>query len=128
MLDKYQEFRDYALTTGGKVPDEIIEKAELRLQNFKQVRSEIDDEVVQVLEVLTSLAQRIKDNLQTDDNPEGVLELPEEEYLSCLDVRHRDLDEILRSGEEKCAEDLVKAHGVARMMQESLQKLINEQQ
>ena len=45
-----------------------------------------------------------------------------------VDVRHRDLDHILRAGEEKCAEDLHKAHGVARMMQESLQKLITDQQ
>ena len=74
------------------------------------------------------LAQKIKDNVQTDENPEGLLTLPEEEYLSCLDVRHRDLDQILRSGEEKCAEDLHKAHGVARLMQETLQKLISEQQ
>ena len=65
-------------------PDNLIEQARKKMEDFRQLRSEIDNDVFVMKEFIRDLKKKIKDNIRSETNPDGLLTQKELNYFSNL--------------------------------------------
>lgn len=70
---------------------------------------------------------KIKDNILSEENPVGLLTLKKQDYLQCLDMNYRHLNEMLREDEIKWALNLETKKGVADQVNQELKTLLERQ-
>ena len=91
-----QEADKSLLEKARHVPSENFNSAQAKAEAFNGLKGEIDTEMLGILEKMEGLSQKVKANIRSDENPEGLLTRREEEYLRCLETGHRELEDLLR--------------------------------
>ena len=82
------------LRSSISVKGEIVKSAEDKCEGLTCLKAKIDEELDEVDSKLGNVRQIIKDNIQRELNPDGLLICPENSYLKCLDLRRQELDEL----------------------------------
>ena len=59
-----------------------------------------------VLEKLGVLKNKLKDNLHSQDNPQGLLTKDADHYMACLTIQHEKLEGFYREDETKLTKSL----------------------
>ena len=73
-----------ALSDGEGIPAEMIANTENRVECLRMVKSEVDTQMIQILERVQNVKIIIKENLSSLENPYGVLTRQEQVQLGCL--------------------------------------------
>ena len=84
----------------------MIATAESRMTCFTLVKKEIDQQMKVIQEKVDIVIATIKANVQSVDNPTGLLMRGEAEYLKCLQIKNERLEELMRQDEAHWAENL----------------------
>ena len=84
------------LAEGKDLPTQMVEDAKNKHEEFKQVKSDLDDCVAKAHQNLDMARQIIKDNVRKEGNPDGVLTRKEAQYTECLDFKYRELENLFR--------------------------------
>ena len=108
------------MNDGRKLPDEIVARAERKSAGFRSLKSEIDSEMARIHEALDGVRRKIRENIVSDENEDGLLTGRNDDYLKCLEINHRELELLLRKDEVKWAENLEIAKRDAREINEEL--------
>ena len=88
-----------------QLSDEIVTRAKDKLEGFEKLKSEIDTAMMEVHQKIDGVSQMIKANVRSEDNPNGLLVKPSDDYLKCLELQHRDLEVLLRQDDAYWAEN-----------------------
>ena len=67
-------------------------KADSKVSGIRGLKEEILSDMAVVNQKLDQVNQKIKDNIISDRNPNGLLKKKEEDYLKCLELNHRELE------------------------------------
>ena len=100
------------------IPDKTIDAAQLKIVQFKSLEKEINAEMVAVLKQAIAIKKKINLNLQTEDNPEGLLTHPELEYFKCLEVDYVNLKNLLEMDSQYWTKNLQKAKKGSQKLQQ----------
>ena len=65
--------------------------------------------MAKVLQELEHIKLKFRANLLTDNNQDGLLVQSEQDYIACLEIKHRSLEELLRRDAAHWGLDLEKA-------------------
>ena len=68
--------------------DDIVRTSTFQSLRFRSLKSEIDTEMALVHQTLEGVTRKIKANVRSEDNPNGLLVQQEYEYLRCLELQH----------------------------------------
>ena len=82
------------LDKGAGLPKEMISKSEKRILDFKSLKSEIDSDLLSIVQTLISLRQKIRINKHDKMNINGLLTQNVEDYLLCLELDHKKLEDL----------------------------------
>ena len=125
VLQMHDDFMTSVLNKGKDLPKAIVSQAQDKVAHFQSFKSEIDTDMMALLELSDALKQKITRCLKTDANPDGLLTHSEQEYLSCL-VNQRKLEYLLRQDDAHWTDKLKKAKKdtskVRKQMEEILMK------
>lgn len=80
--------------------------------------------VGQIYEQMTVL---INKNVKSDDNKEGLLWKPAEEYLACLTTKEKDLEDLLQADKKSWKEKLVEEEDISKAFRGRLQEMLVKQ-
>ena len=79
-----------------KFPDIVIEQATAKLDSFRNLKGEIDTDMMQIFERLEAVEKKIRDNCVSKEKPWNVLMQPEADYIECLKMQHEKLEQFFR--------------------------------
>ena len=113
------------MNDGRKLPEEIVARAEQKSAGFRSLKSEIDDEMARAHEALDGVRRKIRENIVSNENEDGLLTGKHDDYLKCLEMNYRNLELLLRKDDAKWAEDVEIAKREAREINEQLQALLD---
>ena len=91
------------------------------------MKSEVDDKMALVHQTLQEIRQLIKSNLHNKDNLAGVMMQEEAEYMACLEVKHRKLEELFRKDEHQLAENIELSKRQADEIKAEIEALMERQ-
>ena len=109
------------------MPAEMIATAENRMMSFTQVKKEIDSQMAVIKEKVDTVIATITGNVQSDENPTGLLMKGEAEYLKCLEINSKRLEELMRQDEAHWAENLDMIKRQAGEIQDQIKALLEKQ-
>lgn len=89
-----------------ELPLEIIACAEGKLVRFHHVKSDVDDKMAVVHTTLNEIRQLIKGNINCKGNLDGVLSRRIVQYMACLEIKHREFENLFRQDEEQLMENI----------------------
>ena len=75
----------------------MITKSELRLTAFDKLKQEIDREMSVVLDRVEAIKGKLRSNLHSENNGDGLLRQSEEDYFKCLQIGYLQLEQLFRS-------------------------------
>lgn len=84
---------------GREAPELEENFAKENVQNFKTLKVDIESGVALIQERIDSVKKQITDNLQTDQNADGLLTQKSSSYLSCFELDLFHLKDALESDE-----------------------------
>ena len=68
------------------------------------MKGEIDEAIVQLVPKLEVLLRKVKSNVKSAENPDGLLTRGLDQYFGCLDFNSRKLERLLQQDEAHWAE------------------------
>ena len=71
----------------------------MKLEGFRELKKELDGYMQEVLGTVDLMKSRIKENIKSDVNPEGLLLSKQEQYMQFLETKHEELEKVYRSDE-----------------------------
>ena len=113
------------MNDGRKLPEEIVARAEQKSAGFRSLKSEIDDEIARAHEALNGVRRKIRENILSEKNEDGLLTGKLDDYLRCLEMNYREFELLLREDDAKWVENLKIAKRDAREINEQLQALLD---
>ena len=105
---------------GKTVPVQFITDAKLFITRFKDFRTEIDEDLDDVIEQLQEIKQKFMARIHSHDNKRGVLTSKLDEYLACLNLGTKALKQLFDKDEKKWIENLKKTQQGLTKMTENL--------
>ena len=63
--------------------------AERRLAGFKSLKEDIDTDMAKIHEISDGVRTKIRENILSNENRDGLLTNKQEDYLKCLKMKHR---------------------------------------
>ena len=105
----------------------MIISAQRKLEGHISLKGEIGSEMAKVCESMDKIKGKIKANCLTKENPKGTLLSKQEDYLQCLEIRHRDFEQLLTKDELKWAENLETKRQEASLIEEKLKTMLERQ-
>ena len=109
MIQTFGDLSASFLDKGKDIPKVIVSQAQDKIADFQSFKSEIDADMMALLELSEAIKQKISRCVKTRANPDGLLTQSEQEYLSCLELGHRKLEDLFRQDDAYWAENLDKA-------------------
>ena len=103
LVEKSQKYGHEMTAVSNDLPGEIIAGAEQKLVRLHQVNSEVDDKMAVVYQTLREIRQIIRSNLHNKGILAGVLTQEEAQYMACLELKYRELEELFGKDEHKLA-------------------------
>ena len=77
---------------------------------------------------IEAIRLKIRANAQNAGNIEGLLTRPVQQYLSCLEIRHQDLEDLFRQDDAFWTKNLQKAQTTSQEIQQQLQAILERSQ
>ena len=78
-------------------------------------------------EALDKVCNKIRENILSNENRDGLLTGKQEDYFQCLEMKYRDLEILLRQDEAKWAENLQNKKREANKVNNELEVFLAEQ-
>ena len=88
------------------LPGEMVKQAQRRVDGFNSLKGEIDEDMAKAHESLDRVRGKIQANTLSEHNPHGLLSGNQNDYLKCLEMKHRDFEQLLKKDEARWAENL----------------------
>ena len=123
ILSKQQNYASKILNEGKKLPEEMVAVAEQKLSGFNSLKSEIDDGMARAHQELDGVRMKIRENILSNENTDGLLTGKYDDYIKCLEINYRDLELLLRKDEATWTENLEITKRDAKEINEELQAL-----
>ena len=70
-----------------------------QVESFGKLKAEINSQIGNINERILALRMLVRENIQSEDSPLGLLRGKEEQYLECLDLKQAALNELLKKDE-----------------------------
>ena len=93
------DFNHAQLRQTEEMRAELIREASDKRDAFSSLKGDINNGILEVLTKLDALQQKVKANMKTDQNPDGLLTRSEFSYIACLSIRHAPLENLLMQDE-----------------------------
>ena len=106
MLSKQFNCSAELMDDGIKLSEEMVAVAQQKLTGYNVIKGEIDTGMVRVHEALYDVRRKILENCKSEQNQDGLLTGKQEDYLQCLEMDYRKLEQLLRQDEAKWADNL----------------------
>ena len=113
---------------GDKVPNELVNSAQQKLDGYRSLKSEIDKEMMDVHERLDRVSSIVKANICDERNPDGFFTHKQESYLDCLKFQHVEFEEIFKKDDDHWVKNLENARKVAAKVVSELEAFFKESQ
>ena len=95
-MAQHEQFNEQLLANQfDGVTTEVVDSAQEKLVGFESLKHEIDAVMGEAVEKIDAAEALIRANVRTEQNPDGLLTNEPEEYLDCLKIAHRELQELL---------------------------------
>ena len=127
VLMEQRIFTDRAISAGRDMPLEIQRQAEIKKENFNQVKAELDTDMADILSRLQALELKFQANIHNSLNQDGVLTCEINDYLNCLKLNYRGLESLFRKDEIKWDEVLKNARKQASQINSELEYFLEKQ-
>ena len=88
-----------AFEKGEALHAEMLNTAKNKLAGFNLLKGEIDTDMAKAHEVLDGVRRKIRANILSKENPDGLLTNSQEDYLQCLAMNYRHLEQMFRKDE-----------------------------
>ena len=124
MLGDQQIFAANLIKEGKKLPEEMMATAEIKMTGFNILKGEIDASMAKVHDALDDVRTKIRENARSKHNQDGLLTSKQEEYLQCLEIDYRKLENLLNQDEEKWAKNIEVKKSKAKEFDEKLKALV----
>ena len=108
------------------MPNEIVSSAEGRLVSFRNLKSEIDTDMMVIHERSLAISQKISANIKSEEKPEGLLTRNAQDYLKCLKFGHGELELLFREDDAYWNRSLVSAKIESQKLQEKVQLVLDK--
>ena len=79
-----------------------------------------------VLEKLDQMSRKIKENIKSEANVDGLLIGEEEQYLECLKLGHRDFEELMQKDDAHWAWNIEDAKKEVEDLKQEFEKILKE--
>ena len=127
ILEKRKRQDAEIVAEGNFLPSEILQEVNDQKAKFLKVKSDIDVKMTVVNQTLEEVRQTIRDNLQSENNLNGVLTCKEIQYISCLELKqHRGLEQLFKLEVTKLDESIESARREARELKRQIDTYINK--
>ena len=103
VMTMYQKHAVESLKKTRQLPDEMVKQAQRRVTGYYSLKGEINEEMTKVRESIKRVRDKIKANVQNEQNPHGLLTSDNNDYLQCLEMNHGDFERLLGKDEAKWA-------------------------
>ena len=80
--------------------------AEDKIELFKKLKARFYEDLHLVHEKLEKVKNGVQANMKNDQNPHGLLTRAEDTYMSCLELKARELEELFQEDEAYWRENL----------------------
>lgn len=80
-----------------------------------------------LLQMLNEIRQVIKSNINCKDNLDGVLSRREVQYMACLELKHRELEDLFQQDEHQLAENIENSKRQADEVKAEIEALMEKQ-
>ena len=104
----------------------MVKQAQRRVDGFNSLKGEIDEDMAKAHEFLERVRGKIRANVLNEQNPHGLLTNDQNDYRQCLEMNHRDLEQLFRKDEAKWAHNLDDKKKDASQIQAKIKELIEE--
>ena len=98
----------------------------MKLEGFRELKTELDGYMQEVLGTVDLMKSRIKDNVKSDANPEGLLLSKYEKYMQCLETKHEELEKVYRSDEANWIQHLENVKSSAATLQDDIAEFLSK--
>lgn len=106
----------------------MVKQAQRRVDEYNVLQSELYDEMMKLSDSLERVKGKIRVNVLSEQNQNGLLMSDEQDYLKCLDMNHRGFEELLRKDEVKWSENHDTKMLDAANIGAKIQELMEQQQ
>ena len=127
LLDDKARYDQKFLERQKDLPREIISTAEKQQAGFNELKSAIDGKMLGVHQTLEEVRQMIRDNIKSPQHLEGLLTRREAHYLGCLELNHRELENLFREDQAQWAENVEIAKRNSEQINQKLVAFIEKQ-
>ena len=107
---------------------EMLALAENQMAGFLSVKLDIYNQLAEIHGRLDKVKVKIRENVRSQENPEGVFTLQKEDYLKCLELQHEELESLMRYDETHWATNNVQIQRQVYDIQNYLQEYFHENQ
>ena len=94
---------------------------------FRSLKAELDEDLAGILQRVEQFKTKIKANLYSNENQDGLLTRGEEKYLSCLQIEYQRLENLYREDEAQWAENLETVKAQSERLKDELQEALRRQ-
>lgn len=84
ILDDSKQYQCQFLTDAHKLPEGAIENAQANCEKFITLKEEIEQEMKMVEEQVDILKDKVRANLKSEENPDGLLTCKQDDYFDCV--------------------------------------------
>ena len=91
---KQQEVSFIGGNEGRELQEEMLAAAKKKIVGFKQLKTEVDEKMSRVFEMIYMIRQTLIDNVVNDETESGFLTHGVDEYLECLKLKDAELEKL----------------------------------
>ena len=84
----------------------MVKQAQRRFDGYNSLKGEIDEDMAKAHESLDRVRGKIRKNVLNEQNLHGLLTGDKNDYLQCLEMNYRDLEQLFRKDEAKWVQNL----------------------
>ena len=84
----------------------MISEAKEQRQEFLSLQSHLKADFAELIVKQAEFRQKVKSNMRTKENPNGVLTRKESDYFECLEIKHEQFTNLLSQDEAHWGKNL----------------------
>ena len=128
ILEAQEKFFEETKKEQQELPEQMVAVARAKLESFQALKTAIDEKLAALLETKEEICALIKDNIQSEAHPDGLLTKEEASYLKCLEVEHIELRELLQQDQMKWVGNFEVIKREAEKIKDSVNAIFEKQQ
>lgn len=115
------------METGKRAQQQIVSIAETNLAVFNALKTEIDRDMAAIHDKIEGIKKKIKEHSLTIVNPNGLFRQKDEDYFKCLELNHRQLEQLFRQDAAELTKELREVKSSVRKIDKSLEECLIRQ-